>query len=102
MAQSAPSRTRIPTKNPQPAPAGVSRPARARAGRAEEIIGRWLAARPGRRELVVLATKGRFPTDESPNGHGLSAGICRWLWRGRCAGWTWRPSICTRCTPGTR
>jgi aryl-alcohol dehydrogenase-like predicted oxidoreductase len=23
-------------------------------GRAEEIIGRWLAARPGRRELVVL------------------------------------------------
>jgi aryl-alcohol dehydrogenase-like predicted oxidoreductase len=35
-------------------------------GRAEEIIGRWLAARPGRRELVVLATKGRFPTDESP------------------------------------
>jgi aryl-alcohol dehydrogenase-like predicted oxidoreductase len=41
-------------------------------GRAEEIIGRWLAARPGRREVVVLATKGRFPTDESPNGHGLS------------------------------
>jgi aryl-alcohol dehydrogenase-like predicted oxidoreductase len=41
-------------------------------GRAEEIIGRWLAARPGRRELVVLATKGRFPTDETPNGHGLS------------------------------
>jgi aryl-alcohol dehydrogenase-like predicted oxidoreductase len=41
-------------------------------GRAEEIIRRWLAARPGRRELVVLATKGRFPTDESPNGHGLS------------------------------
>jgi uncharacterized membrane protein YphA (DoxX/SURF4 family) len=25
-------------------------------GRAEEIIGRWLAARPGRRDLVVLAT----------------------------------------------
>jgi aryl-alcohol dehydrogenase-like predicted oxidoreductase len=41
-------------------------------GRAEEIIGRWLAARPGRRELVVLASKGRFPTDEGPNGHGLS------------------------------
>jgi aryl-alcohol dehydrogenase-like predicted oxidoreductase len=41
-------------------------------GRAEEIIGRWLAARPGRREVVVLATKGRFPTDENPNGHGLS------------------------------
>jgi aryl-alcohol dehydrogenase-like predicted oxidoreductase len=41
-------------------------------GRSEEIIGRWLAARPGMRERVVLATKGRFPTDETPNGHGLS------------------------------
>ncbi len=41
-------------------------------GRSEEIIGRWLAARPGMRETIVLATKGRFPTDESPNGHGLS------------------------------
>ncbi len=41
-------------------------------GRSEEIIGRWLAGRPGRREVVVLATKGRFPTDETPNGHGLS------------------------------
>ncbi|MGH3120327.1 MAG: aldo/keto reductase, partial [Streptosporangiaceae bacterium] len=41
-------------------------------GRSEEIIGRWLAARPGRRGQIVLATKGRFPTDETPNGHGLS------------------------------
>jgi aryl-alcohol dehydrogenase-like predicted oxidoreductase len=41
-------------------------------GRAEEIIGRWLAARPGMRDVIVLATKGRFPTDDSPNGHGLS------------------------------
>jgi aryl-alcohol dehydrogenase-like predicted oxidoreductase len=41
-------------------------------GRSEEIIGRWLAARPGMREQVVLATKGRFPTNETPNGHGLS------------------------------
>lgn len=40
--------------------------------RSEEIIGSWLAGRPGARDLVVLATKGRFPTDESPNGHGLS------------------------------
>ena len=44
------------------------------AGVSEEIIGRWLADRPaavtGR---VVLATKGRFPTDDSPNGAGLSA-----------------------------
>jgi aryl-alcohol dehydrogenase-like predicted oxidoreductase len=41
-------------------------------GRSEEIIGRWLAARPGMRKQVVVATKGRFPTDETPNGHGLS------------------------------
>jgi len=34
MAQSAPSRTRIPTKIPQPARAGASRPARAKARRA--------------------------------------------------------------------
>ncbi len=43
-------------------------------GASEEIIGRWLASRPadvtGR---VVLATKGRFPLDDSPNGMGLSA-----------------------------
>ena len=44
------------------------------AGRSEEIIGRWFASRPaaitGR---VVLATKGRFPLDDDPNGAGLSA-----------------------------
>src|SRR5438105_1729541 len=44
------------------------------AGRSEEIIGRWFASRPadvtGR---VVLATKARFPQDDSPNGLGLSA-----------------------------
>jgi aryl-alcohol dehydrogenase-like predicted oxidoreductase len=42
--------------------------------RSEEIIGSWLASRP--REVtdrIVLATKGRFPTDDSPNGVGLSA-----------------------------
>jgi aryl-alcohol dehydrogenase-like predicted oxidoreductase len=43
-------------------------------GRSEEIIGRWLASRPaGITEPVVLATKGRFPLDGSPNGAGLSA-----------------------------
>ncbi len=41
-------------------------------GRSEEIIGRWLAGRPGMRDSVVIATKGRFPTNDSPNGHGLS------------------------------
>ena len=41
-------------------------------GRSEEIIGRWLASRPAMRAEVVIATKGRFPTNDSPNGHGLS------------------------------
>ncbi len=39
----------------------------------EAIIGRWLAKAPVEvSERVVLATKGRFPTDDSPNGLGLS------------------------------
>ena len=44
------------------------------AGVSEEIVGRWLAARP--RDLtqrVVIATKGRFATSPDPNGNGLSA-----------------------------
>src|SRR5487761_777248 len=44
------------------------------AGASEEIIGSWLAARPAATTgRVVLATKGRFPLDGSPNGAGLSA-----------------------------
>jgi aryl-alcohol dehydrogenase-like predicted oxidoreductase len=44
------------------------------AGVSEEIIGRWLAARPRDvTEHVVVATKGRFATDPGPNGNGLSA-----------------------------
>lgn len=42
------------------------------AGTAETIVGRWLARRPDARERVVLATKGRFPTAQEPNGVGLS------------------------------
>jgi aryl-alcohol dehydrogenase-like predicted oxidoreductase len=42
-------------------------------GKSEEIIGRWFASRPAAiTEPVVLATKGRFPFDDSPNGAGLS------------------------------
>ncbi len=42
-------------------------------GASEEIIGRWLAQRPAEtRERVVLATKGRFPVADEPNGAGLS------------------------------
>jgi aryl-alcohol dehydrogenase-like predicted oxidoreductase len=45
------------------------------AGVSEQIIGRWLAARPADvTERVVLATKGRFPSpDGAPNSSGLSA-----------------------------
>jgi aryl-alcohol dehydrogenase-like predicted oxidoreductase len=43
-------------------------------GASEEIIGRWLASRPAQvTGRVVLATKGRFPVDDSANGLGLSA-----------------------------
>jgi aryl-alcohol dehydrogenase-like predicted oxidoreductase len=43
-------------------------------GRSEEIIGRWFASRPAEvTGRVVLATKGRFPQDDDPNGAGLSA-----------------------------
>jgi len=43
-------------------------------GVSEEIIGRWFASRQaGVTESVVLAIKGRFALDDTPNGSGLSA-----------------------------
>ncbi|MDP9466476.1 MAG: aldo/keto reductase, partial [Actinomycetota bacterium] len=43
------------------------------AGVSETIIGRWLASRPVEvRDRVVLATKGRFPMADEPNGLGNS------------------------------
>jgi aryl-alcohol dehydrogenase-like predicted oxidoreductase len=43
-------------------------------GVSEEIIGRWFASRAADvTEPVVLATKGRMPMDDTPNGSGLSA-----------------------------
>lgn len=43
------------------------------AGVSEQIIGRWFANRPADvTDRVVLATKGRFPMDGTPNGAGLS------------------------------
>ncbi len=41
-------------------------------GVSEEVIGRWLAARSGARDQLVIATKGRFPMGEGPNDVGLS------------------------------
>ena len=44
------------------------------AGTSEKIIGRWFAARPDDvTDPIVLATKGRFPMADDPNGSGLSA-----------------------------
>jgi len=43
------------------------------AGVSEQIVGAWFADRPqDLTERVVLATKGRFPMTQSPNGDGLS------------------------------
>ena len=42
-------------------------------GHTEEVIGRWLAAAPGRRDDVVLATKLGHEMGPGPNGSGLSA-----------------------------
>jgi aryl-alcohol dehydrogenase-like predicted oxidoreductase len=44
----------------------------ATAGRTEEVIGRWLAAAPGRREALVLATKCRMKVGPGVNDSGLS------------------------------
>src|SRR5689334_15170805 len=41
-------------------------------GVSEEIVGRWLASRPGIRDQVVIATKGRFPMGDGPNDAGLT------------------------------
>jgi aryl-alcohol dehydrogenase-like predicted oxidoreductase len=41
-------------------------------GVSEEIVGRWLAARSGIRDQVVIATKGRFPMGDGPNDAGLT------------------------------
>jgi aryl-alcohol dehydrogenase-like predicted oxidoreductase len=41
-------------------------------GESEKIIGRWLEDRPGARDRVVVATKGRFSTGGGRNDIGLS------------------------------
>ena len=43
-------------------------------GESEHIIGHWIASRPTEvTDRIVLATKGRFPTADDPNGAGLSS-----------------------------
>lgn len=42
------------------------------AGKSEEIVGRWLKARPEVARQVVVTTKGRFPMGSGPNDLGLS------------------------------
>src|SRR5215217_2901987 len=41
-------------------------------GESERILGRWLAARSGVRDQVVIATKARFPVGDGLNEVGLS------------------------------
>ena len=41
-------------------------------GESEKILGRWLEARPGARDQVVIATKARFSTGAGRNEVGLS------------------------------
>jgi aryl-alcohol dehydrogenase-like predicted oxidoreductase len=49
-------------------------------GESEAVIGRWIAARQGVRDRVVLATKARFARDSGPNDVGLSrVGLTRAL-----------------------
>jgi NDP-hexose 2,3-enoyl reductase len=42
-------------------------------GHTEELLGRWFAGNPSRRERTVLATKVGNPTGPGPNDRGLSA-----------------------------
>ncbi|TNC46868.1 aldo/keto reductase [Rubellimicrobium rubrum] len=42
------------------------------AGLSEQIVGRWLKARPTEAAQMVVATKGRFPMGSGPNDLGLS------------------------------
>lgn len=42
------------------------------AGTSEEIVGRWLKARPEAAQQVMITTKGRFPMGKGPNDLGLS------------------------------
>jgi aryl-alcohol dehydrogenase-like predicted oxidoreductase len=41
-------------------------------GVSENIVGRWLRDRPGVRDSLVIATKGRFPMGDGANDAGLS------------------------------
>ncbi len=62
------------TRSSRPAERWWTPPTCTPAGGSEEIIGRWLADRPQDvTDRVVLATKGRFPMADDPNGVGLSA-----------------------------
>src|SRR3712207_3015537 len=68
-------------------------------GAAEEITGRWLAARPADvRDRVVLATKGRFPMGFDPNALGTSRRHLRRALDDSAS----TTSTSTSCTPGTR
>ena len=69
------------------------------AGASEEIVGRWLAARP--RDVVdriVLATKGRFAMGDDPNASAPRGGTCAEHWMTRSRGSASIMSTSTSCT----
>jgi len=70
------------------------------AGASEEIVGRWLKRQ--RREDIVVATKVRYGTGESPNDRVWAGTTCLPGSRRACAGWAPTTSTSTRCMPGTR
>ena len=73
------------------------------AGASEEIVGRWLAARP--RDVVdriVLATKGRFAMGDDPNASAPRGGTCAEHWMTRSRGSASIMSTCISCTRGIR
>jgi len=41
-------------------------------GASEQIVGRWLKARPTEAKQMLVASKGRFPMGDGPNDIGLS------------------------------
>jgi hypothetical protein len=69
----------------------------------EQIIGRWLAARPSEvTDRVVLTSKGRYTTGPDVDDLGLSRRHLTAPWTPPYTAWAWRRSISTRCTAGTR
>ena len=71
-------------------------------GRSEEIIGRWLSQRPGVRDSVVIATKGRFRLAPARTATACPGSTWPGPSTARCGTCRSTRSTCTSCTAGTR